>query len=64
MVRFTTGTCLLVYIEGYTLVLPGRKEWVCCETGSGVAACCSVDLLLHAAGHVTTIGAGLILVKK
>ena len=58
--RFNTGTCLLVNIEGYTLVLPGCKGWVCCEIGSGVVAHCSVDLLLHAVGHVTTIAAGLI----
>ena len=45
LVRFNTGTCLLVNIEGYTLVLPGHKGWVCCETGSWVAACCAVGLL-------------------
>ena len=38
--RFNTGTCLLVNIEGYTLVSPGYKGWVCCETGSRVVACC------------------------
>ena len=63
-VRFNTGTCLLVNIEGYTLVSPGCKRWVCCETGSRVVACCSVGLLWFTAGRVTTIGAGLILVKK
>ena len=52
-VRFSTGTCLLMSIEGWTLVSPGCKGWVCCETGSSIAT-----------GHVTIIGAGLMFVKK
>ena len=63
-VRFGTGTCLLISIDGWILVSSGCWGCVCCETVSPFTGCWDVDLFWCAAGRSTIIGVGSMLVKS